>query len=224
MMQLRICVFCGSSPESSPIYAQEAVSLAGALAEARINLIYGGGGTGLMGEVARTLKSRGGHVTGIVPRALLNGENGEEIFRDLDVLHIVDSYHERKMLMYHLSDGFVTLPGGPGTLEELMEHLTWMHRGQRHSRKPVYIVNQSGYWDPLLRMFESMQKSGFISADLNSRYSIYQSACEAISDFTRSAQCSRRIVAGTKGRAQILSDESEHRINDEQLTWRKDNV
>jgi uncharacterized protein (TIGR00730 family) len=176
-MQLQICVFCGSSPGISPIYAEEAARLADALAEAGIGLVYGGGGTGLMGVLARTLKNHGGHVTGIVPRAL----DDEQIFNESDVLHVVNSYHERKMLMYHLSDGFVALPGGLGTLEELMEHLTWMHRGR--SRKPVYIINQSGYWGPLLQMFESMQRAGFISADLSSRYSVCRSACDAISEF-----------------------------------------
>lgn len=162
------------------MYVEEAESLASALAEARIGLVYGGGNTGVMGALANKLKSYGGHVTAIVPKALLNHD---EIFSKLDSLHVVDSYHERKMLMYHLSDGFVVLPGGPGTLEELMEHLTWMHRGRSH--KPVYMINQSGFWDPLLQMFEAMKKGGFASSDLNKRYSICGSAYDAIHDFTR---------------------------------------
>jgi uncharacterized protein (TIGR00730 family) len=177
-MSLRVCVFCGSSPGSSPMYVEEATNLGNALAEARIGLVYGGGGVGSMGAVARALKENGGHVTGVVPQSLLDSE---PILDPLDALHVVSSYHERKMLMYHLSDGFVVLPGGPGTLEELMEHLTWMHRGRQ--RKPVYVVNQMGYWDPLLEMFDSMRRSGFISSDFSTRYSIFGSAYDAIADF-----------------------------------------
>lgn len=162
------------------MYAEEAVRLASLLVEAEIGLVYGGGGTGLMGEIARAVKNYGGHVTGVIPQALLNAEN-ILISSELDALHVTNSYHERKMLMYHLSDGFIALPGGPGTLEELIEHLTWMHRGR--SYKPVYIVNQSGYWDPLLTMFDAMQNSGFISFDLNSTYSVCESSQAAIYDF-----------------------------------------
>lgn len=180
-MQRRICVFCGSRSGVNPVYVQEATRLAVALAEANIGLVYGGGGAGLMGVVARTVKEYGGHVTGIVPRVLYDDE---ELFKDfvgLDSLHLVNSYHERKMLMYHLSDGFIILPGGTGTLEELMEHLTWMHRGRSH--KPVYIINQAGYWDPLLQMFASMETAGFISSEVKDRYSSCESIADALSDF-----------------------------------------
>lgn len=173
-------MFCGSDQGLSPTYAEEAGRLASALAAAKIGLVYGGGATGLMGIVARTLKNYGGYVTGIIPQELLSTE---QLFSDLDVRHVVNSYHERKMLMYHLSDGFIVLPGGPGTLEELMEHLTWMHRGR--SYKPVYIINQSGYWNPLFQMFRSMQETGFISHDFDCRYSICESASDAICDFLR---------------------------------------
>ncbi|MGY4101244.1 LOG family protein [Nocardia sp. R16R-3T] len=203
-MQFRICVLCGSGAGISTIYIEEAVRLAGALAEAGIGLVYGGGGAGLMGVVARSLKSRGGHVTGVVPQVLFSEE---EFIDESDLLHVVNSYHERKMLMYYLSDGFIVLPGGPGTLEELMEHLTWMHRGR--TPKPVYIINQAGYWDPLLQMFESMQDRGFISHDLNSKYLICESSCDAVSDFMYGPVRSgiARISTDVKGEESISIDQ-----------------
>lgn len=177
-MSCKICVFCGSSPFARPDYFGEATILGHLLAEKQIGLVFGGGGTGLMGALARAARQNSGHITGVVPQSLI----GKEIlFDEYDLLHITNSYHERKMLMYHLSDGFFVLPGGPGTLEELMEHLTWMHRGR--ICKPVYVVNHLGYWDPLLQMFEKMRETGFIATFLSDRFSTFNSAHDAVSDF-----------------------------------------
>jgi uncharacterized protein (TIGR00730 family) len=173
----RVCVFCGSSIGVSHVFADDARLLAGAVVDSGMQLVFGGGGTGLMRTLAEAVQSRGGQVIGIIPEVLLNTEN---VFEALDQRYIVRSYHERKMLMYQLSDAFIALPGGPGTLEELLEHLTWMHRG--NVQKPVYLINVSGYWQSFLQMFDEMRASGFISDSLTDRCIVFDSSALAIRD------------------------------------------
>ena len=132
----RICVFCGSSHGSNPVYAEAAKNVGGELARRGIGLVYGGGNVGLMGVVADAVLAGGGHVTGVIPEALMAKEVGH---RGLPDLRVVKTMHERKALMAELADGFVALPGGFGTLDELLEQLTWSQLGLHD--KPIFVVD-----------------------------------------------------------------------------------
>jgi len=137
-----VCVYCGSSPGKNPDFLQSARAMGTELANRKITLVYGGGRSGLMGEVARTVLERGGRVIGVIPKAL---EDQELAFREVTELRVVDSMHERKALMAELSDAFVALPGGYGTLEEIFEVLTWVQLG--FHTKPCGLLNISHYYD-----------------------------------------------------------------------------
>jgi uncharacterized protein (TIGR00730 family) len=160
----RICVYCGSGSGSDPAYEQAARRFGMLLAEHRIGLVYGGGSVGLMGAIANAVLDHGGEVTGIIPQFLTVREHalkrGEVIVtRDL---------HERKQLMFERADAFVALPGGVGTLEEVVEQMTWAQLG-RH-KKPILLANINGFWDPLCALLEHMESLQFIRADLSVRY------------------------------------------------------
>lgn len=156
----RVCVFCGSSPGKSPAYLDAARATGRALAERGIGLVYGGGSVGLMGAIADATLEAGGHVTGVIPRAL---ELRELAHRRLTALHVVGSMHERKAKMAELADGFIALPGGMGTLEELAEILTWAQLGL-HAR-PVGLLDTAGYYRPLIQFFDRAVEEGFIWPD-----------------------------------------------------------
>lgn len=156
----KICVFCGSRPGLLPEYAEAAAELGRILAAMEMGLVYGGGGIGLMRIIAESVLDAGGHVTGIIPRALAEKEIA---LTRLDDLRIVSSMHERKALMAELSDGFIALPGGIGTIEEFVEVLTWAQLGIHH--KPCGLLNISGYYDQLLAFFDHMADHGFISRE-----------------------------------------------------------
>jgi uncharacterized protein (TIGR00730 family) len=160
-----ICVYCGSSAGDDPIYAASAAQLGEAMASAGISLVYGGGGVGLMGIAARSVMEAGGHVTGIIPQFLKDREAMLEAAHELVV---TDDMHERKRLMFERSDAFVALPGGIGTLEELVEMMTWAQLG-RH-RKPVLIANINGFWDPLVALLQHMSSAGFIRPGFEVNY------------------------------------------------------
>jgi uncharacterized protein (TIGR00730 family) len=157
------CVFCGSSDEADPEFLTAARNLGKALADAGIRLVYGGGGVGLMGAVAVAAHEARGEVLGIIPTFLVGKERALEIVEHI----IVDNMHERKMLMFQRSDSFVILPGGIGTLEEVVELLSW-RRLDLHA-KPVVFYNPRGFWEPLFRLFqhtvdERLTPPGFMSA------------------------------------------------------------
>jgi uncharacterized protein (TIGR00730 family) len=152
-----ICVFCGSSPGNDPAYAAAAQRLGRTLAERDTTLVYGGGHVGLMGVVADAALEAGGEVIGVMPRSLVDREIGH---KGLTKLHVVGSMHERKALMSELSDGFVALPGGNGTLEEFFEVLTWAQLGEHG--KPCGLLNVAGYYDPLLKVFDQMVEKDFL--------------------------------------------------------------
>jgi len=152
-----ICVFCGSSPGNDPAYAEAARRLGRTLAERDTTLVYGGGHVGLMGVVADAALEAGGEVIGVMPRSLVDREIGH---KGLTKLHVVGSMHERKALMSELSDGFVALPGGNGTLEEFFEVLTWAQLGEHG--KPCGLLNVAGYYDPLLKVFDQMVEKDFL--------------------------------------------------------------
>ena len=155
-----VCVFCGSRPGADGSYAEAARSLGTTLAERGVTLVYGGARVGLMGTLADAAMQAGGEVVGVMPRALVEREISHT---GLTELHIVGSMHERKALMAELSEGFVALPGGSGTLEEFFEVLTWAHLGEH--RKPCGLLNVSGYYDPLLALFEHMVEEGFLTEE-----------------------------------------------------------
>lgn len=152
----KICVFCGSSHGNNPAYSEYADRLGAYLAEREIGLVYGGGNVGLMGLLSTSVMNKGGHVTGIIPEKLYARVPHEHISE----LFIVKDMHERKSMMYRLSDGFICLPGGIGSLEELLEVFTWVQLG--YLTKPVCILNINGYYTPLLRQFEMMINEGFL--------------------------------------------------------------
>src|SRR6266403_5642066 len=153
-----ICVYCGSGPGSNPRFIEAAIALGKVLAENGIRLVYGGGSIGLMGALATSVLDRGGTVTGIIPDFLTSHENAMTRVQELIV---TPDMHERKRLMFERADAFVALPGGVGTLEEVVEQLTWAQLG-RH-RKPILIANIAGYWDPLLMMFNHLLSLGFLT-------------------------------------------------------------
>ena len=153
----RICVFCGSRPGVRPAYRAAAEALGQLLAERGIELVYGGGNVGLMGCVADACLAAGGKVVGVIPRALLEWEVGHE---GLTRLEVVDSMHTRKARMAELADGFIALPGGFGTFEELFEILTWAQLGFHN--KPVALFNVEGYYLPLIQMLERSVGEGFM--------------------------------------------------------------
>jgi uncharacterized protein (TIGR00730 family) len=154
-----VCVFCGSSLGARPEYAEAAAALGAELAARDVGLVYGGAHVGLMGLVADTVPGRRGRVVGVIPRSLVEAEVAHT---DLDDLRVVDSMHERKALMAELSDGFVTLPGGFGTLEEFCEVLTWSQLGLHDPPKPCGLLDVAGYFAPLLALFDAGVAEGFV--------------------------------------------------------------
>jgi len=157
----RICVFCGSSLGVSDGYAEAARDMGRALVRRGLGLVYGGESAGLMGVLADVVMTEGGEAIGVLPEAMLAREVGKPELLDLTELRVVDSMHQRKQLMSDLSAGFVALPGGMGTFEELCEILTWAQLGI-HS-KPVGLVNSAGYYEPLLTLFDHAVTEGFIA-------------------------------------------------------------
>jgi len=155
----RVCVFCGSSTGHPPEYRAAAEQLASEIVRRRIGLVFGGGCIGLMGIVADATLARGGHVTGVIPSALVARELAH---RGLPDLRIVSSMHERKALMADLSDAFIALPGGFGTFEEFCEVVTWTQLGLHG--KPCGLLNVGGFYDPLLALFDRAVADGFIKA------------------------------------------------------------
>lgn len=155
-----VCVYCGSSPGRDEIYAKAGHLLGRSIARAGLRLIYGGGTKGIMGAVAEGALKAGGKVTGIIPRFLINREATESALDRLDELVITDNMHERKHRMFEKSDAFVALPGGIGTVEEIVEIMTWAQLG--HHRKPIVFGNVGGFWDPMLALLDHMTAEGFI--------------------------------------------------------------
>ncbi len=155
-----ICVYCGSSPGKNGTFRDAGLSLGGAIAGAGHRLIYGGGTRGIMGAVAEGAMGAGGKVTGIIPRFLMNKEATEAALHRLDELIVTQDMHERKHAMFARSDAFVTLPGGIGTLEEIIEIMTWAQLG--HHAKPMILANIDGFWNPLIALLDHMREAGFI--------------------------------------------------------------
>ncbi len=160
-----MCVYCGSGSGKNPKYAAAAEALGQSMAKAGIGLVYGGGSLGLMGETAKSVLKHGGNVTGIIPQFL---SDKEKMLRDVQELIVTEDMHERKKLMFERSDAFVALPGGIGTLEELVEQLTWAQLG-RHN-KPIILANIDDFWKPLLSLLAHMRDEAFIRQGLEVRF------------------------------------------------------
>lgn len=159
-----LCVFCGSNTGRNPAYRQAAQQLGRLLAERNIEVVYGGGNIGMMGALADACLDAGGRVIGVIPDSLMNKElDGRAVDHpSLTRMEVVDSMHTRKARMAELSDGFIALPGGFGTFEELCEMLTWSQLG--FHKKPVGILNVAGFFDPLLAMMDRAVEEGFLRA------------------------------------------------------------
>lgn len=152
-----LCVYCGSREGNDPSYVDAAESFGARLGERGYDIVYGGASIGIMGAVADSAMSAGSHATGVMPESMIDEELAHQ---GLDDLRIVNSMHERKATMADLSDAFVALPGGLGTLEELFETWTWAQLG--YHQKPCSVLNINGYWSPLLQMIDHAVDSGFV--------------------------------------------------------------
>ena len=170
-----VCVYCGSGFGGDPAFTEAAVTLGRALAEAGIGLVYGGGNVGLMGTVARAVLDAGGHVTGIIPDFL---KSRERMLDDIQETIVVSDMHTRKRLMFERSDAFVALPGGIGTLEELVEQLTWAQLGQH--KKPILLLSVADFWTPLLTLLDHMRAHGFIREGLDLNYLVARDAADVV--------------------------------------------
>jgi uncharacterized protein (TIGR00730 family) len=158
----RICVYCGSGPGTDPAFVQAARAFGEILAGNRIGLVYGGGAVGIMGELAQAVIKHSGEATGIIPEFLMAREHAVNKTQGLIVTR---DMHERKRKMFEMADAFVALPGGVGTLEEVVEQMTWAQLG-RH-KKPILLANIKGFWQPLCALLDHMRALEFIRGDLN---------------------------------------------------------
>ncbi|KQZ01389.1 lysine decarboxylase [Pseudolabrys sp. Root1462] len=179
----KICVYCGSGPGTDPAFVEAATALGTAMAKAGIGLVYGGGDMGMMGAVAEAVRRNGGAVTGIIPEFLLNKEragfNG-------DGLIVTRDMHERKRKMFEMADAFVAMPGGIGTLEEIVEQMTWAQLG-RH-KKPILLANIKGFWDPLSALLNHMKALAFIRDGMEFEMLVADKVDDIIPQLQRAAQ------------------------------------
>ncbi|MCP8940067.1 TIGR00730 family Rossman fold protein [Alsobacter sp. SYSU M60028] len=176
MTDLRsICVYCGSAHGADPVFARAAEQLGREMARAGLQLVYGGGNVGLMGVVARAVLDNGGKVVGVIPEFL---KAREIMIPDAQELIVVPDMHTRKRIMFERADAFVALPGGVGTLEELVEQMTWAQLGQHG--KPILLANIGNFWKPLLVLLAHMREAGFIRPGSEVRYQVAEEIGEII--------------------------------------------
>jgi uncharacterized protein (TIGR00730 family) len=188
-----ICVYCGSGPGGDPAFIKAAEGFGKILAEKGIRLVYGGGSIGLMGAVATSVLDHGGQVTGVIPEFL---RSREKPFNGAQELIVTRDMHERKRIMFERSDAFVALPGGVGTLEELVEQLTWAQLG-RH-KKPILMANIEGFWDPLRKLLDHMTDMKFIRETLEVNVLIanrIEDILPKLQDAVRSVSESEKLMA-----------------------------
>jgi uncharacterized protein (TIGR00730 family) len=166
-----VCVYCGSSPGTDPAFLAAATAFGKALAQEGVALVYGGGSNGLMGALAKSVHEHGGTVIGVIPEFLRAREHS---FKGATEMIVTPDMHERKRIMFERADAFVALPGGIGTLEELVEQLTWAQLG-RH-KKPILFADINGFWKPLVALLDHMKRNGFIHSDLFFEYLVASTA------------------------------------------------
>ncbi|GLK67536.1 TIGR00730 family Rossman fold protein [Hansschlegelia plantiphila] len=189
-----VCVYCGSSTGARPEHMAAAEAMGRALAEAGVGLVYGGGNIGLMGAVARAALAGGGQVTGVIPQFLVERE---AMLADVQELVVTADMHERKRIMFERSDAFVALPGGIGTLEELVEQLTWAQLG-RHD-KPILIADLDGFWSPLLALLDHMTTEGFVRPGLEAPYIVATTVEEILPALERAAPIIEAMMDAQEG-------------------------
>lgn len=170
-----VCVYCGSAPGRNPRYAEVADELGRTFAASGVRLVYGGGSVGLMGRIARSVLAHGGAVTGIIPQFLADRE---VMLKDADDLVVTADMHERKRLMFERSDAFVAMPGGIGTLEEVVEMMTWAQLGQHD--KPIALLDVDGFWRPLVDLLDHMRAEAFIRPGYELRYEVVAEVAELL--------------------------------------------
>jgi uncharacterized protein (TIGR00730 family) len=192
-----ICVYCGSGPGSEPVFIETAEAFGREMARNGIRLVYGGGSVGLMGTVARSVLKNGGYVTGIIPEFL---KSRERMLDEVQETIVVPDMHTRKRLMFERADAFVALPGGIGTLEELVEQMTWAQLG-RHT-KPILMLSIKSFWKPLLTLFAHMRDSGFIRPGLELNYLVAERVEEVIPILATAA----RRAAPAPASAQLIEE------------------
>jgi uncharacterized protein (TIGR00730 family) len=181
MSQIRtVCVYCGSSPGVDPAFMDAASRLGELMALDGVGLVYGGGSLGMMGAVAASVLAHGGHVTGIIPEFL---QNKEHTLIGAQEVIVTPDMHVRKQTMFERADAFVALPGGIGTLEELVEQLTWAQLG-RH-KKPILILNTEGFWDPLCGLLDHMRKLEFIRREMSFTLLVAETPAEVLPELRR---------------------------------------
>lgn len=176
-----VCIFCGSREGKDPAHALAAEELGTAIAEAGWRLVFGAGDAGLMGVVARAAQTAGGATFGVIPSHLIRREIGK---RDLTTLVVTETMHERKKVMFMNADVIVALPGGPGSLDELFEVLTWRQLGLH--AKPVYLLNVRGYWDPLVALLDHIVEQGFAEPGFRDYITVF----ETVPDLTTALRAS----------------------------------
>ncbi len=193
-----LCVYCGSGPGRTPSYMAAASALGMAMAKADIGLVYGGGSNGLMGEIARSVLAAGGNVIGIIPEFLVNKER---MMTEVNELIVTNDMHERKRTMFERSDGFVALPGGIGTLEELVEMITWAQL-ERHY-KPIIVCDVDHYWKPFLDLVAHMRAEKFIREGLEFKLDVVSKAEDVVPAFEERAKSNLGKPAGNPLRAKL---------------------
>lgn len=189
-----ICVYCGSGAGRDPAFAEAARQLGHAMADDGISLVYGGGNIGLMGTVARAVIERGGRVTGIIPDFL---KAREVMLEEASETIVVPDMHTRKRMMYERADAFVALPGGIGTLEELIEQMTWSQLGQH--TKPILMLDINDFWKPLLVLLAHMRENGFIRPGLEVSYVVAERVAEVLPALKDKARLAARAAAQPAG-------------------------
>jgi uncharacterized protein (TIGR00730 family) len=193
-----ICVYCASGPGNNPAFMEAARRFGRILAENRVRLVYGGGSVGLMGAVAESALDNGGMVTGVIPDFLVNREH---MLVRIQERVVTRDMHERKRIMFERADAFVALPGGIGTLEELVEQLTWAQLG-RH-KKPIMIVNIEGFWDPLRALVDHMESLQFIRPGLSVHFLVADRVEEVLPQLIAAA---RAVSEAEKEMAPVVGE------------------
>jgi len=180
--QFSVCLYCGSRNGDDPRFISEARGLGRLLAQNDMRLVYGAGDVGIMGETARAVQQAGGAITGVIPQHLVDLEVGKS---DLDSYIVTETMHERKKLMFDNADAVIALPGGPGTLDELIEVLTWRQLSMHD--KPILVMNVAGYWEPLVTLLDHVIAHGFADASLRDLFEVVPDAEAAVAVLNRHA-------------------------------------
>jgi len=184
-----VCVFCGSRSGTDPAHAEAARRLGRMIAERGLELVYGGGDIGLMSIVARAALDAGGHVTGVIPRFIMEFEVGNP---GITELILVESMHERKRIMFERADSFVTLPGGLGTLDETIEIVTWKQL-QQH-KKPIVVVDVNGYWKPLRDLVQAVVEGGYGHHGIADLFSVVEGVEQVLDALTQAPEASIEVL------------------------------